>query len=108
MIGFDLSISVGSIIQTVLIIGGGIYALGALRANVTTIKEEVAASKLETKDSIDHVEDEIKKIGEILVKQADQNRRIIHLEEDVRELRHGRGFVRGEAAGSIDREWGKE
>jgi hypothetical protein len=30
----------------------------------------------------------------VLITQADQNRRILHLEEDVRDLRHGRGFIR--------------
>lgn len=49
------------------------------------------------------IQTEIKKIGTVLINQADQNRRIIHLEEDVRELRHGRGFIRGEAG--VDREY---
>jgi hypothetical protein len=46
---------------------------------------------------------EIKKISDVLINQADQNRRIIHLEEDVRDLRHGRGFVQGDRG--IDREY---
>lgn len=52
---------------------------------------------------LSEIQSEIKKIGSILINQADQNRRIIHLEDDVRELRHGRGFVQGPAG--IDREY---
>lgn len=68
---------------------------------LTALTAEVAESKRETKESIGAIQTEIKKIGEVLINQADQNRRIIHLEDDVRELRHGRGFVQG----SIDREY---
>jgi len=46
---------------------------------------------------------EIKKISEVLINQADQNRRIIHLEEDLRELRHGHGWIQG--THGIDREF---
>jgi hypothetical protein len=52
------------------------------------------------------MQSEIKKISEVLINQADQNRRIIHLEEDVRELRHGRGFVQGPRG--VDREYGSQ
>jgi hypothetical protein len=55
------------------------------------------------KTEVGSMQTEIKKISEVLINQADQNRRIIHLEEDLRELRHGRGFVQGERG--IDREY---
>jgi hypothetical protein len=54
-----------------------------------TIRGDVANMKAEVGD----IQVEIKKIGDVLINQADQNRRIIHLEEDLRELRHGHGFV---------------
>jgi hypothetical protein len=115
MITFDFTITLGSMIETGVIVGGGIAALATLKTTVTSLKEEVAGSKRETKESMAEMQrenkesmadmqHEIKKIGEVLINQADQNRRIIHLEDDVRELRHGRGFIRGETG--VDREYG--
>jgi hypothetical protein len=40
----------------------------------------------------------------VLITQADQNRRILHLEEDFRELRHGQGFIPTRNSPGIDRE----
>ena len=76
---------------------------GTLGTSLKSLTAEVADSKRETKESIASIQSEIKKIGEVLINQADQNRRIIHLEDDVRELRHGHGFVQG--AGGIEREY---
>jgi hypothetical protein len=55
------------------------------------------------KTEMEGIQAEVKKIGDVLITQADQNRRILHLEEDVREIRHGHGFVRGPTG--IDREY---
>lgn len=63
-----------------------------LRGDVKNMKAELSG-----------VQSEIKKIGDVLITQADQNRRILHLEEDFRELRHGHGFIRG--GQGIDREY---
>ena len=104
MLTVDPSISYGVIIQTAVVVGGALLGLGAMRANLTGVtirmeasnedsKKTIEAIQSETRRSFDGVQDEIKKIGSILIHQADQNRRIIHLEEDVRELRHGRGIV---------------
>ena len=68
-----------------------------------TLTQEVTESKKETKESINNLQAEIKKIGDVLINQADQNRRIIHLEEDVRELRHGDGFIHSPRG--IDKEY---
>lgn len=80
---------------------GGTDATTAI--NLQSLTSEVADSKRETKESIAGIQAEIKKIGDVLINQADQNRRIIHLEDDVREIRHGRGFVQG--IGGVDREY---
>ena len=94
MTGFavDYSITVGNMIEIGSILVGGLFALATIKSNVNSIKIEVG-----------EMQNEIKKIGDVLINQADQNRRIIHLEEDVRELRHGRGFVQGPRG--IDREY---
>lgn len=93
MIAIDYTISIGTIAEVTIFVSGGIFALATLKSTVTTLKDNVEAGKQETKASIADLQSEIKKIGDILVNQADQNRRIIHLEDDVRELRHGHGFI---------------
>lgn len=56
------------------------------------------------------MQDEIKKLGDVLIKMADMrgeirviDTRLTSAEQDIRELRHGQGFVRG--PGGIDREY---
>lgn len=92
MVTVDYTISAGNFLEIASIIIGGLYALATIKSNVGLLKTEVGEMQVE-----------IKKIGAVLINQADQNRRIIHLEEDVRELRHGRGFVHGPSG--IDREY---
>jgi hypothetical protein len=98
----DYTITVGNMIEIGSILGAGVLLL-------VTLKSDVSALKTNTVDlRVDFVEmqTEIKKIGDVLIAQADQNRRILHLEEDVRELRHGRGFVRtATAGGGVDGEY---
>lgn len=91
----DYTITVGNIFEISSILLGGLYALATIKNNVGMLKAEV--TKMQT---------EIEKISEVLINQADQNRRIIHLEEDVRDLRHGKGFVQGPRG--IDREYSSQ
>ena len=93
----DYTITIGNIIEIGSIIGGGLLVLMTLKNDVVSLK--LGAQEL--RSEIGEMQIELKKIGQVLVTQADQNRRIMHLEDDVRELRHGRGFVRE----SIDREY---
>jgi hypothetical protein len=88
----DYSITIGNLIEIASIIGGGLMVMVTLRGDVSNIKSEMGGIQLE-----------VKKIGDVLITQADQNRRILHLEEDFRELRHGHGFVQPRAP--IDREF---
>jgi len=88
----DYTITVGNIVEIATICGGGFAVFITLRNNVANLKSDVEG-----------VQTDIKKIGDVLITQADQNRRIMHLEDDVRELRHGHGFVRG--GGGVDREY---
>jgi hypothetical protein len=91
----DYTITIGNLIEIASIIGGGLMVMVTLRGDVANIKAEMGGIQLE-----------VKKIGDVLITRADQNRRILHLEEDFRELHHGQGFVqtRGDAQG-IDGEW---
>ena len=92
MIPIDYSITAGNLVEIASIIIGGLYALATIRSNVGVLKTEVG-----------EMQTEIKKITDVLINQADQNRRIIHLEEDFGELRRGRGWIQG--PGGIDREY---
>lgn len=84
MITVDYTITFGNMVEIASIMIGGLYALATIKSNVGLLKTEVGEMQVE-----------IKKISDVLINQADQNRRIIHLEEDVREMRHGHGFVKG-------------
>ena len=88
----EQTITVGNIIEIACIIGGGLGVFYTLKGTVAALKTEVVGIQVE-----------IKKIGDVLITQADQNRRLIHLEDDIRELRHGRGFIHGQHG--IDREY---
>jgi hypothetical protein len=90
----DYTITIGNLVEITSIIGGGLMVMITLRSDVANIKAEVGGIQLE-----------VKKIGEVLITQADQNRRILHLEEDYRELRHGHGFIQTRGAPGIDREY---
>jgi len=95
----DWTISVGSIIQVLAIAGGGMLVLVSMRNTVSVLQRDVASIQVE-----------IKKMGDILTKMAvaetrldDTDMRLTNVERDLRDLRHGQGFVRGPAG--IDREY---
>lgn len=87
----DTSITIGNIIEIASIIGGGATVFVTLKNTVANIKTEVLGMQLE-----------IKKLGEILIAQADirgelkvLGTRIAASEEDIRGLRKGEGFIAG-------------
>lgn len=95
----EQTITVGNIIEITAIIAGGITVFVTLRNTVANIKDDVAGMQLE-----------IKKLGEILVAQANIRgeikvieSRMLAAEQDIRELRHGDGFVKGSRG--IEREY---
>jgi hypothetical protein len=92
----DYTITIGNLVEIASIIGGGLMVMVTLRGDVANIKAEMGGIQLE-----------VKKIGDVLITQADQNRRILHLEEDFRELRHGQGIVQARRGGvqGVDGEW---
>jgi len=46
---------------------------------------------------------EIKKVGDVLIQMAVTDTRLTNAEQDIRELKHGQGFVRGSRG--IDHEY---
>ncbi len=102
----DYTISVGNLIQIAAIIGGGLLVLITLRNDVKSLKD--GAKNL--KGDLQQMQAEIKKLGDILVNLADirgeirvLDTRITSAEQDIREMRHGQGFVQGPRG--IDREF---
>lgn len=102
----DYTITVGNIIEIGSIIGGGILVLWTLKADVNTLKAGADTLKAD----LGAMQAEIKKLGEILINLADirgeirvLGTRITAAEQDIRELRHGDGFVKGPRG--IDREY---
>jgi hypothetical protein len=94
------TITIGNIVEIISIIGGGMTVFATLRNTVANIKIEVAGMQLE-----------IKKLGEILIAQADirgelkvLSTRISSTEEDVRLLRKGEGWITGHR-NSVDGEY---
>ena len=81
----DPTVTFGNIIEIGTIIIGGIAVLVTLKNNVAVLKSDVTG-----------MQNEIKKIGEILIKMADMRGEMKMLEarqaaaeQDIRELRHG-------------------
>lgn len=95
----DATITVGNIIEIAVIAGGGIAALATVKNSVTNFRGEIKAMKL---DFID-VKTEIKKVGEVLIKMAVTDQRLANAEQDIRELRHGHGFVQRDINGEYPR-----
>lgn len=86
----EQTITVGNIIEIISIIGGGIAVFVTLRATVGNLKEQVIG-----------MQSEIKKLADVITRMAVTDIRLTNLEQDLRELRHGRGFIQP----SIDGEW---
>ncbi len=76
------------ILQIVAIIGGGIFALATLRTTVGAIKTDVVDMKIE-----------LKKLGDIVVTLAVTSKRLDNVEDDIREMKRGRGFVQARING---------
>lgn len=78
----NYTITVGNIIEITVILLGGLATLITLRNTVNNLKNDMTDMKTE-----------IKKVGEVLIKMAVTDNRLTNLEQDIRELKHGEGFV---------------
>jgi ethanolamine ammonia-lyase small subunit len=81
----DYTINVGHIIQILLIAGGGISALAVMRNIVATLKSDMSDMK-----------SELRKLSEVLVVLAVTSKRLDNVEEDIRDMKNGRGFINRE------------
>jgi ethanolamine ammonia-lyase small subunit len=81
----DYTVNVGHIIQILLIAGGGISALAVMRNIVATLKSDMTDMK-----------SELRKLSEVLVILAVTSKRLDNVEEDIRDMKNGRGFINRE------------
>lgn len=93
-------------LTVLLFIGSAGSVIVTLRVTVNFLKAEFADLKQSTRKDISGIQTEIKQIGEILINQADMrgeikvlDTRLASAEQDIRELRHGNGFIRGPRRG---------
>lgn len=103
----DYTITIGNVVEIGSMIGGGLLVLQTLKTDVRYLKDGAIALK----DDFVIMQGEIKKLSEILINLADirgdiktLTTRIDATEQDIRELRHGRGFIQGPHG--VDREYG--
>jgi prefoldin subunit 5 len=86
----DYTINLGAIIQIIVIVGGGLVAMISMKSTVDNIKSDM-----------DEMKTDLKKVGDALVTLAVATKRLDHVEEDIREMKHGRGFIQR----SLNREY---
>jgi hypothetical protein len=86
----DPTITIGNVIEIGTIVTGGFVTFALLRSTVIQLKAEVTELKTD-----------VRELNKVVINMAVADRRIMAVEEDIRELRHGRGFVNT----SIDGEW---
>lgn len=111
MVNFDLTVTLGTLIETSVLAAGGIAAFITLRTTVAGLKESAATTKAENKEQFANVQLELKKLGDILIGQARFDERLTNLDKRVTsqgrkidELSRGVGFVRSPRA-TVDGEY---
>lgn len=78
----DWHISIGTIIEVLSILGGGVFFLWGMKNRVEQMSVEIADLKKE-----------IGKLADILTSLALQNQAINQINKTIDELRHGIGFI---------------
>jgi pseudouridine-5'-phosphate glycosidase len=78
----DATITIGNIVEITVLAIGGIGAISAIRSSVGNMKNDLTDLK-----------SEIKKVGEVLIKMAVTDQRLMNIEEDIRDLQRGEGKV---------------
>lgn len=88
----DATITIGNMIEISVIAAGGLITIVTLKNRISGITTDIVDMK-----------QELKKVGDVLIKMAITDQRVTNLEKDMRELRRGEGFIRGPRG--IDKEY---
>lgn len=86
----DYTITVGDLVQISVIAVGVLAAFFQVKSWIQSLSKDVTVMK-----------EDIKVLSKSFTELAVVNNRIKNVEEDIRELRHGRGFIRE----AIEGEW---
>ena len=78
----DQTITIGNIIESLTIFGGGVGAFISMKGTVTKLMGDILDVKAD-----------IKALNQVVISMAVADQRLSAVELDIRELRHGRGFV---------------
>lgn len=97
----DYTINIGILIQLIVTtvvgltaIGGGLVAIGSFRRTFQDLTRDMTDMKVE-----------IKKVGDVLVTLARTTTRLDNVEQDIRDMKHGRGFIQNRSEGGINGEY---
>lgn len=92
----DPTVSVGNLLQMIVIVVGGLSVFFALRADVRVMRHDMN----NLKERQEALSEAFKQLGDILKQVAvqderlvEQSRRIGAAERTIDELRHGKGFI---------------
>ena len=89
MVQFDTTVSIGNIATILAVIGGSLAAFFRVKGKLDVI----AASNEMQSTIIDELRKEISQLREVLVTMGRFEERLIALQREVTELRHGKGFI---------------
>lgn len=99
----DATITIGNIIEISTIAVGGIIAIVQVKGSVSSLKKEISLELDFMKSDFTEMKSEIKRFSDVLIKMAVTDQRLLGVEQDVRELKHGRGFVQHDVNGEYPR-----
>lgn len=85
----DWSVSVGNLLQMLVIVVGGLSVFFTLRADVRVMRHDMGNLK-ERQDALNEA---FKQLGTILTQVALQDQRLVQMESRISELSHGEGYV---------------
>ena len=91
--GVNWNISIGDIALVLTMMGGAAAMFFGVKADVRVVKHDLHMLN----DKVSIMGEAWIKMGDVLTKVAVQDERLNRVEEDMRELRHGDGFVRARA-----------
>lgn len=91
----DPTVTIGNIIEILVIGCGGIGAVWAVRNSVANLGRDLTRMEADFCD----MKLEIKKVGDVLIRMAVTDTRLTNVEQDVREMKHGQGFIQRAIAG---------
>ncbi len=86
----DWTINVGTLIQALIFVGSIIALYFAMKSDIRVIRHDMKT--LEQRQAVLH--EAFTQLGTLLTTVAVQKTELEHVREDIREMKHGRGFVK--------------